>query len=120
MGKNVNMEPYDNKYKNGQPLISCTVDNCTMCIQDDPKTWDHVTFSYPSTESHYNPHQTTLPNQACPVCGTWGYHNCLGYKQPTSQIQITTPVAPVDWNRAINIFDRLVTVLERYFEDKNG
>lgn len=92
--------------------FSCTVDNCRACLQDDPKTWDHSNFG--------NPHQTTLPNQACPVCGTWGYHNCLGYRQPTGPIQITTTVPPVDWNRAINIFDRLVTLLERYFEDKNG
>lgn len=97
------------EYKDGYPLVTCTDINCRTCLQDEPRTWDHVTLT--------NPHMTNLPNQACPVCGTWGYHNCLGYRPPTNQIQVTIPV---DWNRAINIFDRLVTLLERHFgENKN-
>lgn len=91
---------------------SCTVSNCKICVQDDPRTWNHVT---PIT-TYINPHQTNLPNQACPVCGVWGYHNCLGYHSPHT-VQVTVPV---DWNRAINIFDRLVTLLEKYLGAPNG
>lgn len=83
----------------------CTDVNCKTCRQDDPKTWTH------------NSYQISYTDQSCPICGTWGIHNCLGYRYQAVPPTVTV-TTPIDWNRAINILDRLVTVLEKYLEEK--
>lgn len=53
---------------------------------------------------------TSYTGVACPICGTSGAHHCLGYRPATGLAPI-----PVDWNRLINLFDRLVTLVEKRF-----
>lgn len=43
----------------------------------------------------------------CPVCGAYGYHNCLGPRPA-----MTVNLMP-DWNRLIVAVERLVNVLEK-------
>lgn len=54
---------------------------------------------------------TSVPNQVCQICGAWGNHSCLGFR-PATYVNVTP-----DWNRAIDLFERLVVLLEKHLRE---